>query len=48
MKVRKSGIGVYFGDNDERNISKLVETKNNNDAELLAVIEALSIVVGNH
>jgi len=41
---RKSGIGVYFGDDDERNVSKLVDTIDNNECELLACIEALSIV----
>lgn len=42
---RKSGIGIYFGDNDERNISKLIETKDNNESEIIACIEALKIVV---
>ncbi len=41
---RISGIGVYFGDDDERNVSKLVNTYDNNECELLAVIEALTIV----
>lgn len=47
-KVRESGIGVYFADNDDRNISKLVDTKDNNEAEILAVIEALSMVKQTH
>lgn len=41
---RQSGIGVYFGDDDERNVSKIVNTIDNNECELLACIEALSIV----
>ena len=40
---RQSGIGVYFGDNDIRNLSNLVDTIDNNECELLACIEALSI-----
>ena len=42
---RKSGIGIYFGDNDERNFSKLVDTKDNNECEIIACIEALKIVI---
>lgn len=45
--TRKSGIGVYFGDNDERNLSKLVNTKDNNECEIMACIEALKIVKGH-
>ena len=44
---RKSGIGVYFEDNDERNLSKLVDTKDNNECEIIACIEALKIVVNS-
>lgn len=40
---RQSGIGVYFGDQDIRNVSKLVD-QHDNDCELLACIEALFIV----
>jgi len=47
-KNRKSGIGVYFGDNDERNLSKLVDTKDNNECEIIACIEALKIVVNKN
>ncbi len=46
--VRRSGIGVYFGDNDERNVSKLVNAIDNNEAEILAAIEALSICLDKH
>ncbi len=42
---RKSGIGIYFSDNDERNLSKLVDTKDNNECEIIACIEALKLVV---
>lgn len=47
-KQRISGIGVYFGDNDERNVSKLVNTIDNNECELMACIEALTIVHHTH
>lgn len=40
----KAGIGVYFGDNDPRNVSKRIEGKQtNNVAELCAIIEVFSI-----
>ena len=36
-----SGIGIFFGPNDERNLSKTIEGKQtNNTAELTAIIEA--------
>lgn len=39
----KAGIGVYFGENDNRNISKKVIGKqSNNVAELTAIIETYS------
>lgn len=44
---RKSGIGVYFGDEDKRNLSKLVNTKDNNECEIIACIEALKIVINS-
>jgi len=47
-KNRKSGIGVYFGDHDERNLSKLVNTKDNNECEIIACIEALKIVINKY
>lgn len=38
-----AGVGVYFGENDERNISTTYEGKqSNNVAELLAIIYALT------
>ena len=41
----KAGIGVYFGQNDPRNISKRVIGKQtNNTAELSAVIEVFTIL----
>ena len=40
-----AGIGVYFGENDPRNISQKYEGKQtNNVAELLAIISAISVV----
>lgn len=40
-----SGIGVYFGNNDPRNISKRITGKqSNNTAELTAIIEAFNII----
>ena len=45
-KGSKGGIGIYFGENDERNVSKTVnlEKVTNNIAELKAVNEALDIL----
>lgn len=42
----KGGIGVFFGDNDKRNISKAlnIEKVTNNIAELIALKEALEIL----
>jgi ribonuclease HI len=41
----QAGIGVYFGENDSRNVSKRVEGKqSNNTAELGAVIAAFAII----
>ena len=40
----KAGIGVYFGDNDKRNISKICKgNQTNNNAELTAILEAINI-----
>ena len=40
----KAGIGVYFGDNDSRNVSKKINGKQtNNTAELSAIIEVFNI-----
>ena len=40
-----AGIGVFFGENDPRNISKKIEGKQtNNTAELTALIEVYSII----
>jgi len=41
----KAGIGVYFGENDIRNISSTFEGKQtNNTAELKAILEAYNII----
>jgi ribonuclease HI len=41
----KAGIGVYFGVNDPRNISRRIQGKQtNNTAELSAVIEVFSVL----
>lgn len=41
----KAGIGVFFSENDKRNISKRIEGKQtNNTAELSAVIEVFTIL----
>jgi ribonuclease HI len=41
----KAGIGVYFGENDSRNVSKRVIGKqSNNTGELTAIITALTIL----
>lgn len=46
---RISGIGVFFGDNDVRNISKIVQTPtNNNECEIVACIEALKICINKY
>jgi len=47
-KNRKSGIGIYFCDNDERNLYKLVNTKDNDECEIIACIEALKIVINKN
>lgn len=40
-----AGIGIFFGINDERNVSKRIEGKQtNNRAELIAIIEAYFII----
>ena len=44
-KNAKAGYGIYFGENDNRNISKrLTGKQTNNVAELTAVIEAYNII----
>jgi len=41
----KAGIGIYFGPDDKRNISKRIEGKQtNNTAELSAIIETYKII----
>jgi len=43
--LAKAGIGIYFGENDERNISRRISGKQtNNTAELSAVIEVFTIL----
>ena len=44
-KDAKAGIGVYFGLNDTRNVSKRIQGKqSNNTAEMLAIIEVFKIL----
>jgi ribonuclease HI len=44
-KNAKAGIGIYFGNDDPRNVSKRIEGKQtNNTAELKAILEALKIL----
>ena len=40
----KSGIGIYFGDNDPRNVSKSIDGNTNNIAELVAMISVYDII----
>jgi ribonuclease HI len=41
----KAGIGIYFGENDSRNVSELLEGKvTNNIAELKAILKCFSII----
>jgi len=43
----KAGYGIYFGENDERNVSKRIEEggkQTNNIAELTAIVEAYKII----
>lgn len=44
---RLAGIGVFFGNNDNRNISKLIKSNNNNQAEIIACIEGLKVIKGS-
>lgn len=41
--ANKASIGIFFGDNDKRNVSSLINMKNptNNKAELFAILIAL-------
>ena len=40
-----AGIGIYFGEKDDRNVSKRIEGKqSNNTAELSAIIETYNII----
>ena len=44
-EIAKAGIGIYFQDNDSRNVSKRITGKQtNNRAELLAIIVAYFII----
>lgn len=45
---RLAGIGVFFGDDDERNISRLIDGTNNNESEIIACIEGLKVVQGKN
>lgn len=41
----KAGIGIYFGENDSRNVSEILEGKvTNNIAELKAILKCFSII----
>ena len=41
----KAGIGIYFGENDPRNISEcIIGKQTNNTAELKAIIKAFDII----
>jgi ribonuclease HI len=41
----KAGIGIFFGENDPRNVSKKIEGKQtNNTAEITAIIETYRII----
>ena len=45
MEDAIAGIGIYFGDNDKRNVSKQIDGKqSNNTAELKAIIEVYYIL----
>jgi len=44
-KNAKAGIGVFFGENDTRNVSRIIDGKQtNNTAELSAVIDVFKIL----
>jgi ribonuclease HI len=44
-KYAQSGIGIFFGINDKRNVSKRIEGKQtNNTAEISAIIETYKII----
>ena len=44
-KNAKAGIGIYFGENDDRNISERISGKQtNNCAELRAILEVFTIL----
>lgn len=39
-----SGIGIYFGDKNNKNVSKIIDVKTNNAAELMAIITCYNII----
>lgn len=41
------GVGVYFGDDDKRNLSEVVKNSTNNISELTAIKRALEIYDGD-
>ena len=43
----KAGIGIYFGDNDPRNVSESISGNTNNIAELCAMIRVYYYVKGD-
>jgi ribonuclease HI len=43
----KAGIGIYFGDNDPRNVSESISGNTNNIAELCAMIRVYDYVKGD-
>ena len=45
---QRCGYGVYFGNNDPRNISKIItKKKTNNIAELKAIIDGIKIMISS-
>ena len=45
MNNASAGIGIYFGENDSRNVSQQIKGKQtNNVAELAAIVQAYSII----
>jgi ribonuclease HI len=43
----KASIGIYFGEDDVRNVSKPIEGRTNNVAELVAMIEVYGLIQEN-
>lgn len=46
--TKRCGYGIFFGDNDPRNTSKLItDKKTNNIAELTAILKAIEIMINS-